>query len=187
MSYHTNYVDIPVSGIKIVSGTYTVSDFSISSGQDPDNHIYVGFCSVVDPSNGALGFSVGRHKTSQVGTWVKKQVSSDQMAVPIVGSYNFAFIGQLKYIFTDGPFEDRQIPCVFDDVVLTQTSNSTSNNWNFGGKHCTSNHNRGVICPGVVEYGFRIEMLVTWSKTYYFSMVINNFEVKNKITPPPLS
>ncbi|WP_440547749.1 hypothetical protein [Trinickia sp.] len=187
MIYHDNYVDIPLSGSKIVSGTYTVSDFAISSGQDTHNHIYVGFCSVVDPSKGALGFSVGRHKTSQVATWVKKQVSSGQMARPIVGSYNFAFIGQLKYIFTDGPFEDRQIPCVFDDVVLTQTSQSTSNIWNFGGKHCTSTGGNGVICPGVVEYGFRIEMLVKWIRTYYFSMAINNFEVPIKITPPSLS
>lgn len=127
MTYHDNDVtiDLDVSGLSIETGSYTISDFKVSDGQDPDGKIYKGLVASFG-SNGTMTFKVGRHGTSSVADWFKDEFSADQTTFGHdPDDLNFAFIGTLVMELSDGN------TYTYENVGLAQGHSGASNNWWF--------------------------------------------------------
>ena len=66
-SYHDNEANLPVAqNYPVASGSFTVQDFKISKGQDPQGKIYKGLKVDMSGDKNKLTFTIGRHKTSEV-------------------------------------------------------------------------------------------------------------------------
>jgi len=75
MKYHDNSVYFSIDGgFSLISGNYTVDSFSVTDGQDPKHHIYIG---LPNPfvSNGEMTFSIGRHGSDDVADWFKNRIT----------------------------------------------------------------------------------------------------------------
>ena len=117
--------DLDVSGLSLNTGTYTIDDFKVSDGQDPDGYIYKGLIASFG-SNGTTSFKVGRHGTSDVADWFgDKFKSSETTFNHKPDDLNFAFIGTLVLNLSDGD------TYTFKDVGLAQGSSGVNNNWWF--------------------------------------------------------
>lgn len=141
MSYHNNEVTVKGSdGIQITSGTFTVKEFSITSGQDPNGKNYVG--KVHTLSNGKFSFEVGRSGSGTVASWFNTRLSGyndnsvngDRTTFDhSAGDLNFAFIGDLRLAIT-APGYSQGITVTFPDAAFAQGKSGVSNNWWFGQK-----------------------------------------------------
>lgn len=141
MSYHNNEVTVTGSGgIQITSGTFTVKEFNITSGQDPNGKNYVG--KVHNLSNGKFSFEVGRSGSGAVASWFNARLSGyndnsvngDRTTFDhTAGDLNFAFIGDLQLALT-APGYSQGITVTFPDAAFAQGKSGLSNNWWFGQK-----------------------------------------------------
>ena len=134
MKYHQNDVHFKDSNGYLVGGSYTIEDYYVTSGQDPDGKISKG--KVFNMSGGTLSFEVGRSASSQTAKWFNDQIpASCNTFGHTADELNFAFIGTLKLIldFKDG---NGQKTYTCSNVALAQGSSGSSNNWWFGGKAC---------------------------------------------------
>ncbi len=69
MTYRDNVVHFSLNGgYSLVGGTYTVTGFSSTAGQDPEGKIYAGLTAACG-SNGNLTFSVGRSGSASVAQY----------------------------------------------------------------------------------------------------------------------
>jgi hypothetical protein len=160
MTYHDNDVFLAVdAGYTIISGTYTVSSFSVTNGQDPDGHIRAGLV-VPFGSNGKLTFNIGRKGSSDTANWFNSRVASYQTTFNHgAGELNFAFLGTLKMTIKGGIFGGGQESFTFGDVAFAQGHSGASNNWWFGGKECVYIQNNQVVCKGVNSKGAAISFV----------------------------
>lgn len=188
-AYHDNEIDLALAdNYQLVGGSYTVDDFSISPGQDPDHHIYAGLTVPLNVTTGAMIFSVGRHKTSSVGDWFKQQITANQNTQnECFDTLNFAFIGTLNLTLTGSAFGTNHVPVAFDDIVLAQGNKDMHNIWFFGGKQCQYIGNNTVACSGIAHYGFGASMNVQHlgSAAYKFAMSRFVFESGAKAATRP--
>lgn len=154
MTYRDNDVYFKLkSGYSLISGSYTVNSFSITSGQDPDHHIYAGL-KVTCGSNGKMTFSIGRKGSDEVAKWFNDRVPASQNTFNHnAGDLNFAFLGTLVLTISGGVLGSGQETYTFNDVALAQGHSGSSNNWWFGGQHCSYIQNNQVSCPGVDANG----------------------------------
>ncbi|WP_323118291.1 PI-PLC domain-containing protein [Burkholderia alba] len=149
MTYRDNEVVLKIaSQYRIVEGAYTVSGFSVTSGQDPDGKIYSGLRKTFG-SDGKFSFSVGRKKSTSVANWFNGQVAAYQTTFNhSAGELNFAFIGTLVLTITGGILGSRVATYRFQNVALAQGNAGASNNWWFGGKDCTNIGSNKVVARG---------------------------------------
>ena len=138
MTYHDNDVYFQIEDeYNFINGSYTVEDFKISSGQDPDGHIKVGQIYNMD-KYGNISFSVGRHGTSDVADWFNNLVKADQNTFGhTADKLNFAFMGTLVLTISGGNISTPQRTFTFKNVAIAQGHAGTTNNWWFGGPNCT--------------------------------------------------
>lgn len=141
MTYRDNAVTMQGSGgIQITSGTFTVKELSITSGQDPDGRNYIG--KVHSLSSGKFTFEVGRSGSASVASWLNSRLSGyndnsvngDRTTFDhTAGDLNFAFIGDLRLSLT-APNFPQGITVTFPDATFAQGKSGLSNNWWFGQK-----------------------------------------------------
>ncbi len=149
MKYHDNEVHLTLTGgYSIVSGSYTVNEFSVTSGQDPDGHIYAGI-KLSFGSDGSMTFSVGRHGSDSVADWFNNKVPASQTTFNhTAGKLNFAFLGKLVLTLTGGILGKGNKTFTFLNVALAQGHAGASNNWWFGGQNCSNIGDNRVNCKG---------------------------------------
>ncbi len=160
MTYRDNDVYFKLTqGYSLISGSYTVSSFSITSGQDPDHHIYAGL-KVTCGSNGKMTFSIGRKGSEEVANWFNNRVPASQNTFNHgAGDLNFAFLGTLVLTITGGILGAGQETFTFYDVALAQGHSGSSNNWWFGGQHCSYIQNNQVNGLGVNSKGAPVSFI----------------------------
>lgn len=153
MKYHDNQVKFtlnPASQYSLAWVRYTVNDFYITSGQDPLIEIKQGY---VASGSDTLSFKVGRKDSTDTGDWLNNQVAPNQTTFNhSADKLNFAFIGTLELTINGGSLtEDTTF--TFQDIVLAQGHENTSNNWWFGGKECTFIPEHSASCNGTDSNG----------------------------------
>jgi hypothetical protein len=160
MIYHDNDVELcTVSSeeypeVKILSGTFTVTELSITSGQDKDGLNHVGDVHTLgEGGDHKFRFRVGRKGSSQVADWFNDRVPGNRTTFNhTAGELNFAFIGTLNLIVSGSGFGQNQKNVSFDNVAFAQGHTVASNNWWFGGKTAQNTHDgdypESVICFG---------------------------------------
>lgn len=160
MTYHDNDVNIVTSGgYSLISGSYVVNGFSVTSGQDPDGNIHNGLTQTFG-SDGKMTFRVGRKGSSDVANWFNGQVSADQTTFGhTAGDLNFAFIGTLTLTVSGGILGNGQGTFVFNDVAIAQGHSGASNNWWFGSQHSTNIGNNRVSTTGTGANGHNVSFV----------------------------
>lgn len=133
MKYRDNEIVIaPTSsaGIALQSGSYTITGFSITDGQDPDGHIYIGLKTTFG-SDGKMNFNIGQKSSKPVANWFNNQVAGSQTTFGhSAGDLSFAFLGTLVMVVRDSSSVTHTL--TFDNVALAQGALGLSNNWWFG-------------------------------------------------------
>lgn len=157
MKYHDNEVHLTITGgYSIISGSYTVNQYSVSSGQDPDGYIREGL-TLSFGSNGSMTFRVGRHGTESVADWFNNKVHFSQTTFDhSAGKLNFAFLGTLVLTLTGGILGGKHKTFTFLNVALAQGHAGASNNWWFGGQNCSYIGNNQVSCKGTDPKSFEV-------------------------------
>lgn len=148
MTYQDNDVSFSLKdNLSLIDGSFEVDDFSISSGQDPDKHIYKGL--KVSFESDRLRFKIGRHGSEDTAKWFNLKVAAAQTTFNhSADKLNFALSGTLYLNISGGILAGRQQGFTFDNIVLAQGHSSGSNNWWFGGKNCTYIGGDSVKCVG---------------------------------------
>lgn len=133
MTYHDNIVQFVTSGnIELVGGSYTISQHSISSGQDPKNYIKDGTTYNFDAS-GTMTFKIGRHGTTEVASWFNQRIYQQQNTFGhTADDLNFAFMGTLVLTLTGDGLNNQPQTITIENTGLAQGHAGTSNNWWFG-------------------------------------------------------
>ncbi|KAF9256626.1 hypothetical protein L218DRAFT_1007178 [Marasmius fiardii PR-910] len=175
--YHDNEVVIiviPPSGPSppISSGSFTVTAFKISSGQDPDNRNKIGdvhtfIASTVQDQK--FVFTCGRHGTSDVASfWNTNIPPNNNTFGHTAGDLNFAFLGTLVLAFWT-PQGRRTV--TFLDMGFAQGHSGSTNNWWFGGKNCKHEGDNKVTCTGTDQNGNSVKF--TFLRGDNFGLVVN--------------
>ena len=150
MKYHNNAIKFTckVANMSIISGSYTINSYYVTSGQDPKRKIYNGKVSSMMYPNLVLSFSVGRKGSESTANWFNSKVPYLKTTFGhSAGKLNFAFVGSLKLFFLDGSVY------TFNDIALAQGHAGTSNNWWFGGATCVNIRDNKVDCTGTDSSG----------------------------------
>jgi hypothetical protein len=154
MTYHDNDVVLSgKNGVTIKSGgEFTVSDFSITNGQDPNGKNKKGDIHKLSNSS-KFTFTVGRKASSGVANWFNSQIPGERTTFNhTAGELNFAFVGNLKLTVSGGGMGSNERQIIFNDVAFAQGHSGASNNWWFGGKTAQHTYDsdgvESVICFG---------------------------------------
>ncbi|MFV3325586.1 hypothetical protein ACNFG0_03840 [Pseudomonas sp. NY15372] len=144
---------------QIVGGSCRITQLSITAGQDPNNYNRVGN-SVSFGSSGSLRFKVGRKGSGGVASWWRERVSAGRCTFnDTPGKLNFAFNVDLRLSLTGGSLGSRVATIRFDDLYFGQGHAGSSNNWWFGGRHCTHIGGGKVRVEGLdVDTGLKVYM-----------------------------
>lgn len=122
---------------KIIGGTCRVTGLSITGGQDPKRYNLIGQVKTFG-ENGRLRFRVGRKGSGAVASWWKSRVAASQCTFNHTpGKLNFAFNVDMVVKLTGGNLGSRVASVRLDDLYIGQGRAASSNNWWFGGRHCT--------------------------------------------------
>lgn len=159
-SYRDNVVDMPfkVNGYDLVTASYTLTDYSVSKGQDPDNKIKIGQTRTYSGNKGSMTFRVGRHKTTAVAKWFTSRIPASRTTFnQDPGALNFAFIGKLELTLSGGVLGVNEDTYTLKDIAIAQGSTLFSNNWWFGGKKCTYVSSDTVTCDGTSSSGYPVK------------------------------
>lgn len=162
MTYRDNEVNMPLtaSGYKIKSATYKLTDYYVTSGQDPRGHIYIGLTKDYSGNNGSMSFSVGRKGSSGAANWFKRQIPSSKTTFNHdPGKLNFAFIGTLTLNLTGGKLGGNSDTYTITDVGIAQGHTGGRNNWWFGGKNCQYKKSNSVTCDGKSSSGYTVKFV----------------------------
>lgn len=153
MTYRDNEVGFQLSGdYKLVGGSYTVDSFAVTSGEDPDHHIYAGLTKTFG-SNGKMSFSIGRSGSKSTADWFNNTIPASRTTFNhTADKLNFAFVGSLKITLQGIGLQNGQDTFTFSDVGLAQ-GHAVGNNWWFGGKTCNYISNNQVSCDGTDSQG----------------------------------
>ncbi|KAK1235288.1 hypothetical protein PQX77_001492 [Marasmius sp. AFHP31] len=152
-SYHDNDVRFLSKASNFpafVGSSYTISDYSITNGQDPKGNIRIGnrVPFTIQGQVGQLRFTVGRKGSGDVANWWKSRVSASQTTFNHdPDNLNFAFLGSLVLKVWD----DSDPGWLIQDIALGQGASGASNNWWFGGKNCQHTDDNTVRCTGFHE------------------------------------
>jgi len=138
MTYRQNVVELTAAeGLTITSGSFVVTEFSISDGQDPDGKNQVGQTHILQDET--FTFEVGRKGSAAVASWFNNRFSGyndpsvngdrttfDQTA----GDLNFAFVGDLSLVVTSTEYP-QGLSVTFPSVAFAQGNTAFRNNWWF--------------------------------------------------------
>lgn len=161
---------------QIVGGSCQITHLSITGGQDPNSYNRVGN-TVSFGRSGSLRFKVGRKGSGAVASWWKSRVLASRCTFNNTpGKLNFAFNVDLLLRLTGGNLGSRVATVRFDDLYFGQGHAGTSNNWWFGGRHCTHIGGGKVRVEGLdVDTQLKVYMDVKRGG----SNPVNNYEFSN--------
>jgi len=126
----------------ITGGTFTLKDFHVTTGQDPDNHLKKGNSYVMDSKNQFL-FVLGRKKSKEVANSFNVACPHDRNTFNhTAGELNFWMKGDLKLTFKNG------LTYTFQNIFLAQGHSGLSNNWWFGADNMTNSQKK------IIAYDF---------------------------------
>ncbi|KAL2649311.1 hypothetical protein R1flu_017439 [Riccia fluitans] len=152
MTYRDNTVELPFSpagGYSLVGASYTITDLSITNGQDPDHKNTVGQTKSWAGSNGSISFQVGRKGSSAVADWWKSKIPGSQTTFDHdPGVLNFAFIGTMTLRLRGGILGNNEDVYTIAGVGIGQGHAGSSNNWWFGGTTGQNTGNNTVRLTG---------------------------------------
>ena len=136
MTYHTNRIRVYSDySIPIQSGTFKITDFNITDGQDPDGHISK---DSVYEWDGSFAFVIGRKSSSDVANWFSAKIKASENNFGYEPkALNFALIGNLHLTVKTGT---RTINFDFDNFCFAQGHQLVYNPWWVGipgGNHVT--------------------------------------------------
>jgi hypothetical protein len=157
MSYRDNTVQLPItsSSYNLVSGTYVINSYSITSGQDPNGYIRSGTTKAWAGNSSSITFKVGRSGSSSVASWFSNNIKASQTTFNHnPDDLNFAFLGTMKLTLSGGVLGSNQDTYTINDVALAQGHAGGSNNWWFGGKTCSYQEDNKVHCTGTSSAGY---------------------------------
>ncbi|EJD45956.1 hypothetical protein AURDEDRAFT_124391 [Auricularia subglabra TFB-10046 SS5] len=146
--YHDNAVDIATDLGSLgftFNGSYTLTDFDITGGQDPEHHIATGQVRSFS-GGGSMIFRVGRHGSGDVAHWWSERIAPGQNTFGHnPDDLNFAFLGTLALTLTGGILPD---PTCFTipNAGFAQGHTGNNNNWWFGGQTCVRGTGETVLC-----------------------------------------
>lgn len=160
MTYKNNEINFSLtSPYTLICGKFTVKEFSVSSGEDPDKKIYQGAtfdCS----STGTFTFSVGNDLTTDVADWFNERVSPEQTTFNhSAGKLYFALLGTLELTLTGGIIGWSVETYTFDNVVLAKGLSTLSDNWWFGGENCEYIGDNQVMATGTDKYKMPVSFI----------------------------
>lgn len=138
MTYRQNEVELTAAkGLSITSGSFTVKEFSITDGQDPDGRNQVGQVHVL--RDGTFTFEAGRSGSTAVADWFNGKFSGyndpsidgdrttfDHTAEKL----NFAFVGDLSLVVASNKYP-QGVSVTFPGAAFAQGSTGVRNNWWF--------------------------------------------------------
>lgn len=166
MTYHNNDITFDFSSAgQFSGGQYTIIDFYITSGQDPDHHITNGELISFGSTSGDsanLSFVVGREGSTDTVNWWKERVNTyTAFTASSPSKMNFAFIGDLTIELYGKYF-------IFWDFAIGQSFGYTNkdwpdNYWLYGGNNCQSNlaPSHGIVCNAEDEDGNIVQFVFT--------------------------
>lgn len=160
MTYRENDVYFKMStGYSLINVSYTVKNYSVHSGQDPDGHIHDDL-HVSGGGDGKLTFSVGRKGSGSVASWFNHRIPACQTTFDHpAGDLNFAFLGTLQLTISGGVLDERKETFTFNQVALAQGHSGASNNWWFGGQNCSHVEDYRVTTAGTNARGEAISFV----------------------------
>ena len=161
MKYHDNSVSFSLSETEysLISGSFTVESFAVTSGQDPDKNIHAGLTKSFG-GNGSMTFRIGRKGSEDIAKWFNNRIPESQTTFNHgAGKLNFAFLGTLKLKLTGGILVGNQDTYTFSNVGIAQGHTGSSNNWWFGGKSCTNISTNRVSCKGINSKGAEVTFM----------------------------
>lgn len=160
MTYHDNDVYFQINGdYSLVGGSYTINDYDVTSGQDPDRKIKTGAVYNFG-SDGKITFQVGRKGSNDVASWFNNRIPANQTTFNhSADKLNFAFIGTLILTLTGDHLGNQQQSFIFQNLGIAQGHTGASNNWWFGGMNCTYTPPTQVIAKGKDNQGNDITFL----------------------------
>ncbi|EJD48872.1 hypothetical protein AURDEDRAFT_122414 [Auricularia subglabra TFB-10046 SS5] len=147
MSYHDNWVNLAYSApvFTFQRGSYIISEYKVTSGQDPKGHIAVNQVRTFDRSGGLM-FSVGRKGSGDVANWFKARIPSGQNTFGNnPDKLNFAFVGTLTIVLAGGQLNGEEYFSI-PGASFAQGHTLASNNWWFGGQTCVHQSGNTVRC-----------------------------------------
>jgi hypothetical protein len=164
MHYDDNDVNFYLDGqsqkeYTLVSGKFTVTDFAVTEGQDPERKIFVGLTVDFD-KNGVITFRVGRKGSSDTANWFNNKVPAFQTTFNhSAETLNFAFLGTLVMKIQGKHLEGGEDSFTFSNIVLAQGHTGAANNWLFGGQHCFNINHDKVIAQGIDSKGREVKFV----------------------------
>lgn len=195
MKYHDNDVYIVPNGFSLFEdgnnsyGSFVIDDYSVTSGQDPDDHIWEGKVIPID-ENGKLTFSLGRKGSSGVADWWTSKVRKECNTFnEDPDDLNFAFEGTLT-LNVDSALLGGRKTLVFKNICMAQGNAAGRNNWWFGGSKMCYFHNiyetpfstnSAVVCYGMFTDGTRMVRTLVDRSELGASVNTYTFELK-KVT-----
>lgn len=136
--YQNNIIKLPFSppgGYSLVEATYTITELSISDGQDPEKKNKVGDVKHWSGPNGSITFQVGRHLSDKVSNWWIERISpSENTFNANPKGLNFAFLGKMDLKITGGILGSNTKTYTLENVGIAQGHSGSANNWWFGSK-----------------------------------------------------
>ena len=160
MTYRDNVVEMPlkVNNYSIVSATYVVNSYSVTSGQDPDGEIYTGLTKSYAGSNGSMTFRVGRKGSDTVAKWFTSRIPGSRTTFGYdPGKLNFAFIGTLTLKLSGGVLGANADTYILENIGIAQGHTFGRNNWWFGGKNCENRSENRAACNAKSSSGHPVE------------------------------
>ncbi|KAH6903394.1 hypothetical protein BKA70DRAFT_1110775 [Coprinopsis sp. MPI-PUGE-AT-0042] len=147
MTYRDNDVYVPYNGgggWTVVNGVFTVTDKSITGGQDPNNFNQPVFQKSINGQN-KMSFRVGRSKSAGVAQWFTSKIPREANTFDDnPDKLNFAFFGSLSYTIWGNNIQGETF--TVPKVMFAQGSSGSSNNWWFGGEGCRYKNGNEVRC-----------------------------------------
>ncbi|KAI0097498.1 hypothetical protein GGR51DRAFT_578045 [Nemania sp. FL0031] len=158
MTYHDNKVRLPFTAktYKLDSASFTVTDLSITSGQDPEKKNRIGNVKLWDGTSGSIQWSVGRSKSTQVAQFWKNNIKANESTFGHhPGELNFTFLGNMDLTISGGTFA-VSTKFTIEKVAIGQGSSGSTNNWWFGCHGCESSGEYRVRCLATSESGQKL-------------------------------
>ncbi|KAH6901018.1 hypothetical protein BKA70DRAFT_1524540 [Coprinopsis sp. MPI-PUGE-AT-0042] len=148
--YRDNDVFVPYKGgggWSVAGGVFTVTERSITEGQDPDNLNKPVMRKVIKDED-KMTFRVGRSKSLNVARWFTKRVLAQANTFNHdPEELNFAFFGSLTFLIFGNDMEGDAF--TIPSVVFAQGSTKNNNNWWFGGETCRHKGDHQVRCRAI--------------------------------------
>ncbi|MDJ0904276.1 MAG: hypothetical protein QNJ55_36395 [Xenococcus sp. MO_188.B8] len=158
MEYQDNSVSFSLdggTGYVLLGGSFTIEEYSVTEGQDPDGHIKAE--EKIFNDKGSMTFSVGRQGSSDVAEWFHTEIHAWKTTFNHeADDLNFAFRGTLKLKVSAEGGEDTY---TFSNIGIAQGHSGRANNWWFGGEDCIYLTENKVSCYGTNSSGSTVEVV----------------------------